>query len=393
MRSTVRFTPEDRARTVYHYVPFEVPPGTAEITVRLDYDTSRAVVDLGAFDPEGFRGWSGAARDGYTISVQAATPGYLPGPIPSGTWRVALGLHRVPTDGVVVSVDVERSRAASEPPPASPPPPAPERPPRRQLPARPGHRWLAADLHSHSVHSDGALTLDQLAVLAAARGLDVLAVTDHNTTSHHPHLATAGRRAGIQLLPGQEVTSDTGHANCFGDIGWIDFRESADGWRDTADARGGLFSINHPLAGDCAWRRPLDTLPHLTELWHSSWDRRSHEPFELWRSTVGVVGGSDFHRPGDDALPGAPTTWIEARDGEDVLAALRQARTAVSADAQGPVLLRRGDTVIAVDGEGLDLRDPRRGRHRVTSRRHEFPAGPGLYWLADREGVVHALTA
>ena len=48
-----------------------------------------------------------------------------------------------------------------------------------------GHEWLAGDFHSHTVHSDGSLEVVELAALAAERGLDLLAVTDHNTISHH----------------------------------------------------------------------------------------------------------------------------------------------------------------------------------------------------------------
>src|SRR6202012_5216069 len=109
-------------------------------------------------------------------------------------------------------------------PPPRPPPPAPavppapaERPPRRDLPASPGRRWLAGDLHSHTVHSDGAQTVPEVAALAAGRGLDFLAIPDHNTISHHAELPAAARRYGITLLPGQAGPTDGGHAGAAGD--------------------------------------------------------------------------------------------------------------------------------------------------------------------------------
>src|SRR5258705_377644 len=83
------------------------------------------------------------------------------------------------------------------------------------------------------------LSLDELAALAAGNGLDYLAVTDHNTVSHHRFLPAASARYGIELLPGQEVTTSDGHANAFGDIGWIDFREPADSWVSEVARRGG----------------------------------------------------------------------------------------------------------------------------------------------------------
>ena len=67
--------------------------------------------------------------------------------------------------------------------------------------AGPGPRWWAGDLHTHTVHSDGVLTVAELARLARGNGLDFIAVTDHNTVSHHPELAAASRRYGITLIP------------------------------------------------------------------------------------------------------------------------------------------------------------------------------------------------
>src|SRR5207244_8447384 len=101
------------------------------------------------------------------------------------------------------------------------------------------------------------LTVPELAALAARRGLDFLAVTDHNTVSHHAELAAASRRYGIILLPGQEVTTDGGHAGALGDVGWIDFREEPDAWLDATEAAGGLLSVNHPFAGPVSWTRPM----------------------------------------------------------------------------------------------------------------------------------------
>ena len=75
------------------------------------------------------------------------------------------------------------------------------------------------------MHSDGVLTVPELARFAASRGLDFLAVTDHNTVSHHAELPAASAAHQISLLPGQEVTTERGHANALGPIGWVDFRE------------------------------------------------------------------------------------------------------------------------------------------------------------------------
>ena len=385
-----RWTPEDRAESIYRYVPFDVQGGAAGIEIRLRYDRTRAVLDLGAVDPQRFRGWSGSERERVVIGSEEATPGYLPGALRPGTWNILVGLHRVPEDGVEYEADVRIG--AARPDPLPPPPPRPERPPRREVPATNGRRWLAGDLHAHTVYSDGVLTIDELACLAAGRGLDFLAITDHNSPSHHPHLPAAAAHAGLILLPGQEVTTDEGHANYYG-TGWIDFREPSDAWLDAAEAHGGLLSVNHPLAGDCRWRRPLRRRPPLAEVWHSSWDRAAPVPIAWWLGWGAghPIGGSDFHRWNDDGLPGQPTTWVEAED-NDVLGALAAGRTAISAGRDGPLLVRHDGGLLALDAEGATLHQPDGALRPITDRRTSLPAGDGPYWLTDVAGMVVALT-
>lgn len=392
VRHRGRWTPDDRAEAPYRYLPVDVPAGAPALRVRLSFDRSSAVLDLGCLAPEGFRGWSGGARDHFVITAYDATPGYLPGELEPGTWQVMLGLHRVPAEGIDYEVVAEVGPATVEPHPVAPP--APERRPRRDLPVSDDLTWLAGDLHAHTVHSDGALGIGELACLAASRGLDFLAVTDHNTVSHHPHLAGAGAHAGILLVPGQEVTTAWGHANAFGDIGWVDFRQQADEHVAVVARRGGLLSVNHPLAGDCSWRRPTATRPPLAEIWHSSWfDRRWGGPLAWWQAwdpAVTPVGGSDFHRPGSDALPGSPTTWVACRGG-DVLAGLSAGRAAISAGYDAPVLVRVGGELHALDAEGTFLTGPAGRRVPVRSARARFAAEDGPHWLEDAETAVIAI--
>ena len=84
MQFTAHITRADQAANPYYYMPFDVPAGTTRIDVVLAYPKAEdCVVDLGAFDPrdtgyptrEGFRGWSGGARDRYFIATDDATPG------------------------------------------------------------------------------------------------------------------------------------------------------------------------------------------------------------------------------------------------------------------------------------------------------------------------------
>jgi hypothetical protein len=397
-----RLTPEDRAASPYLELPFEVPARTTSVEVRLGYDRTAGVVDLGCWGPSGFRGWSGGARDRFVITPAAATPGYLPESardayLEPGTWAVLLGLHRIPDPGLDAEVEVDLP--ATAPPVAEPPsPPAPERPRRRSLPASAGLTWLACDLHTHTVHSDGSLGIAELAAAGVAAGLDVVAVTDHNTVSHHASLDRVARRYGITLVPGQEVTTDRGHANAFGDIGWVDFREPATAWLREVTSGGGILSINHPLAADCSWQHLLSERPPLAEIWHWTWLDRTWTGPLAWWSAWGLdtvpVGGSDFHSPDQGRPLGAPVTWVacESDQPSAVLDGLSTGRTAVAAFVDAPVLLRVDDELVAVGGDGTVLVDVDGRRQVVRGHRARFPAAPGPHRLETPMAEVIAIS-
>jgi predicted metal-dependent phosphoesterase TrpH len=63
------------------------------------------------------------------------------------------------------------------------------------------------DLHTHSHYSDGTLSPAQLVALAQARGVTVLALTDHDTTAGLPEAIGAAARSAMRLVPGVEITA------------------------------------------------------------------------------------------------------------------------------------------------------------------------------------------
>lgn len=67
---------------------------------------------------------------------------------------------------------------------------------------------MLIDLHSHTTISDGTDTPAELFVKARGLGLDVLAVTDHDTFDHLPQVRAAARREGIELLEGMEMSCE-----------------------------------------------------------------------------------------------------------------------------------------------------------------------------------------
>jgi hypothetical protein len=396
-----RLTPTDRVETPYLSIPFEITRGTPSVEVLLSYDQHAGVIDLGCEGAGGWRGWSGGARTRFVITPQNATWGYLPGELEHGTWNVVLGLHKVPAAGLKVEVTINTpAQGAVQVEPDAPAPRTPEPASAvRALPALDGLHWFAGDFHAHTLHSDGALSIRQLAARAVNPGLDFLAVTDHNTTSHHAHLPGVSAEYGVTLLPGQEVTTARGHANAFGRIPWVDFRKHPQSWVDAVDAAGGILSINHPIGDDCSWQWSLEREPSHAEIMHSSWqgDLTSTGPFAWWNAwgtdRAAPLGGSDFHAPEQGIEVGTPTTWVAAEDSsvDAILAGVKAGRTALSmaGTRSGAVLLRLGDEMVALDADGAVFSDFEGRRRMIVGNRVSIPApaGEGPYRLesADRE--------
>jgi predicted metal-dependent phosphoesterase TrpH len=63
------------------------------------------------------------------------------------------------------------------------------------------------DLHTHTTCSDGTLTPGQLVLRAADAGLEVLAITDHDTTAGFEQAEGCAAACGIALVPGVEISA------------------------------------------------------------------------------------------------------------------------------------------------------------------------------------------
>ena len=63
------------------------------------------------------------------------------------------------------------------------------------------------DLQSHSIHSDGALPAAAVVAHAAAAGVELLALTDHDTVDGVPEASEAAARLGVALSPAAELSA------------------------------------------------------------------------------------------------------------------------------------------------------------------------------------------
>ncbi len=69
---------------------------------------------------------------------------------------------------------------------------------------------LYMDLHIHSCLSPCAqddMTPQNICAMAALKGLDAIAITDHNATHHLPVVQIAAQKYGLILVPGLEITT------------------------------------------------------------------------------------------------------------------------------------------------------------------------------------------
>lgn len=65
---------------------------------------------------------------------------------------------------------------------------------------------LNADLHCHSIVSDGTLTPEELAARAAANGVELWSLTDHDEIGGQHRAATAAQAHGMKYLTGTEIS-------------------------------------------------------------------------------------------------------------------------------------------------------------------------------------------
>ena len=65
------------------------------------------------------------------------------------------------------------------------------------------------DLHTHSLRSDGALSPSELVRRAAARGVRVQALADHDTLAGVAEAVAAGREVGVRIIPATELNTES----------------------------------------------------------------------------------------------------------------------------------------------------------------------------------------
>ena len=321
----------------YVELPFQVPAGVDRLTVALSYTgkADHSVLDLGVADPQRIRGWSGSNKDHFTISASDATPSYLPGPIVPGTWKLILGVANI-RPGKTVQYRAAVTMVMAD---------APSVDSFADGPLNTSARWYRGDLHMHTGESDGSCTSQSghsvpcpvfvTVETAINRGLDFIAITDHNTTAHYnAERELQGYFDKLLLIPGREITTYRGHTNVYGTTRALDFRVEAPGKPGVqllfaqAQRMGALVSINHPVLNlgeaciGCGWKPATGadmTGVNAIEAVNGSNALAHQVDIAFWQQRLDAgqrltgIGGSDTHRPESKTI-GDPTTVVYAKE-------------------------------------------------------------------------------
>jgi len=67
-----------------------------------------------------------------------------------------------------------------------------------------------ADLHLHSIYSDGTDTPDELVFLSAKHGISVISIADHDTVSGYAHISDT-KTTNVTIIPAIEISTILGH--------------------------------------------------------------------------------------------------------------------------------------------------------------------------------------
>ncbi len=145
--------------------------------------------------------------------------------------------------------------------------------------------WYCGELHLHSHESTGRTSVERIVEVAKEKGLDFLSLTDHFAASHWLRIQELKYEGTPLFLQSMEVSGDRGHANIHGIKRWInplvddneelskflalEHRPTMESIADEVHEQGGLFSINHALSGNVAWRYadfPIEKAD-LFEIW------------------------------------------------------------------------------------------------------------------------------
>ena len=180
------------------------------------------------------------------------------------------------------------------------------------------------DLHIHSNYSDGHADVKEIVQAAKRRGLDGIAITDHDTMKGIPAAKKyiKEKKLDLLLIPGIEVNTSEGHLLILGVDKPPQKKRSPEETIEEAHDLGGIANVPHPYH---PFRHALGRIPDAdaVEVYNSKHLfglANGRAKLEAGRRGMTMVAGSDSHFA---ETVGLGVTEIEAEDVDGVLEAIR----------------------------------------------------------------------
>lgn len=164
-----------------------------------------------------------------------------------------------------------------------------------------GPAVLSGDFHVHGMPGDGALPVWEIQREAARRGLDVVAITNHNSNLSMRLARLLGLLEPYPIvIPGEEITTGSFHIAAVGIQTLVDHRLPAAAIIDAIHAQGGVAIGAHATVTESSANRTLDgtEAAHPMILIGPKWADRLRLAYEDARAVhpgIAAIGSSDFH--------------------------------------------------------------------------------------------------
>ena len=204
---------------------------------------------------------------------------------------------------------------------------------------------MRLDLHIHTRYSGDGINPPWLIMkILRKRGLDGLAVTDHNTVRGWKSMQESARRSGLFLILGEEIKVYR-EGKLSGEVIGLFLNEGirrGDALEviDKIRQQGGIVVIAHPFDSKKGFRNldsfagKIDAVEAFNSRLPSSAINDAAFAFAK-RTGVGMTGGSDAHAPWE---VGNAWTAAEASDLEEFRKALKTGKTRPSGRMESPAM-------------------------------------------------------
>ncbi len=219
---------------------------------------------------------------------------------------------------------------------------------------------MRIDMHVHSKYSsDGKEEIEDIIKQAKRVGLGGIAITDHNSTEGWKEAVEFGKKHGIIVIRGEEVSSSKGHILAYGIREKIEKGLSPEETVKEIKKQGGVAIAAHPYRisnglGNAVRKVDFDAI----EVLNSRSPRFINKKAERLAKDMGkpMTGGSDAHEIHE--IGAAYTVfpdWVE--DEDDAINAIKQGKVSPGGSSQ------RWSALLSYNTEKLLRWIGRKGRH------------------------------